>query len=563
MFRWLASQLSSGETATESLDSARSIRALVAEFDAAPADRVIRSLSERFADNLRHRRMAPKGRRALTRLDEYAQPRLTELWESLLTDARGQSISEAVWHTLTNYYRTVHRGYWSCLGDFGESDPLSKNDHAEATIIASRAMSALARYLLLLRLRYRNAHKDVWSHINELIGWVEARGMATALAEQYPGTGITTTIERDLLVALLVEVAPTANLLPAQILALDLLLRPYADRLSVSDTYDEHARPFAYEPSRNESPRRWLKGLAVRPGIRFFGVGAGYVELCTEYESTRASRTVPKWIGWTRCTVDDYGDLLERLVAEWSVSPPQRRQRRDSCSSEILVAHEWADIRRLVTFGELARSGQSLMYDSSNIYGMTNTVLRGRSEVFRDSNAEEVVLANLRSFEQSLRYDATNRWGLTDSSERGIGATAAENCAWVKVGMLVAFRRSDTVDWQIATVRRINATTNARLSIGMTTLPGTVSAARLRLGVGTQDYSRSIGRSETAIEYDALMLQDAVCTLLLPVGVFDTSSKYTLHWNNRQDIVKMERAVERGLNFERVEISILEAARMV
>ena len=248
-------------------------------------------------------------------------------------------------------------------------------------------------------------------------------------------------------------------------------------------------------------------------------------------------------------------------MAEWSVNPPQRRQRREPSPTEILVAHEWADIRRLVTFGELAKSGQSLTYDTSNIYWMNNTALRGRSEVFRDFTGEEVMLANLRSFEQSLNYDATNRWSLTDFSEGGLGATAAANCTWVKVGMLVAYRRLESVDWQIALVRRLNTTVNHRLSIGMTKLPGTVSTARLRLGVDTQDYSRSIGRIES-IEYDALMFQEAVSTLLLPVGVVDTTSKYTLHWNNRQDIVKMEKSVERGLNFERVEISIISAARV-
>lgn len=561
MFRWLAKQFSSVETA-DSLDSARSIRALIAQLNGEPAERALRTLSERFEDIPRQRLSAPKSCSVLRQLDEYAQVPLTELWESLLTEGRGPSASEAVWHTLTNYYRKVHGGYWYCLGNYTESDPLSEQDHADAMIIASRAMTALARYLLLLRMRYRNAPEDVWSHVNNLIGWVERRGNSTALMEQYPGTGIKTTIERELLAALLIEVAPTANLLPAQIHALDRLLRPYGGYYSFSDTYDEHARPFAYEPSRNESPRRWLKGLKLRPGVRFFGVGGAYVELCNACEEARASRGVPDWLGRTRCTADNYRELLERLIAEWSLQPPRRHQRREPCASEILVAHDWADIRRLVTFGELARSGQSLMYDTSNIHYMTNTALRGRSEVFRDFTADEEMLANLRSFEQSLDHDATDPWSLTDSSEGGLGATAAGNCAWVKVGMLVAFRHPDSIDWQLALVRRLNTTVNHRLSIGMTKLPGTVSAARLRLGVGARDYSRSIGRSESAIEYDALVLQDAVCTLLLPVGVVDTTWKYTLHWNKRQDIVKMEKSVDRGLNFERVEISIVEAARV-
>jgi hypothetical protein len=562
MFKWLANQFSPVEAVAESLDSPKSFRALIAELNAAPPDRVVRTLGERFGKIPRQGLTGRKSSRALSQLDEYAQLHLIELWGSLLTEARGQSVSDAVWDLLTSYYRKVHGSYWYCLGNYSDSNPLTAKDHAEAMILASRAMTALAKYMLLLRMRYRSAPKDVWAHVNKLVAWVERRGNSTDLVEQYPGTGITTTIERELLAILLVEVAPTANLLPAQLHALDRCLRPYAGHYSISDTYDEQARPFAYEPSRNESPRRWLKGLQVRPGARFFGIGGAYSELCKACEDAKIARSIPQWIGQTQCTIDDYHDLLQRLVAEWSPQPPRRSQLREPSPGEILVAHDWADIRRLVTFGELARSGQSLMYDTSTIHSMTNSPLRGRSEVFRDFTDEEIMLANLRSFEQSLNRDATDLWNLTDSSERGFGATAAATCAWLKVGMLVAWRRADSIEWEIAVIRRLNSTADHRLSIGMTKLPGKVHAGRLRLGVGLRDYSRSIGRSDPDLEYDALMLKDTNCTLLVPVGVVDTTCKYTLHWNKRQDIVKMERSVDCGLNFERAEISILDARRL-
>ena len=224
MFSWLAGQFRSVETAEESLGSTKSIRALIEELKTAPPDRAVRTLGERFEDIPRQLLGAPESRRAVTRLDEYAQVPLAELWESLLTDSRGQSVSEAVWHTLTNYYQKVHRGYWYCLGKYSESESLSAQDQTDATIIASRAMTALGRYMLLLRMCYLNTPRSVWSHINSLIGWVERRGIGSALVEQYPGTGIETTIERELLVTLLIEVAPTANLLPAQMHALDRLL---------------------------------------------------------------------------------------------------------------------------------------------------------------------------------------------------------------------------------------------------------------------------------------------------------------------------------------------------
>ena len=48
-------------------------------------------------------------------------------------------------------------------------------------------------------------------------------------------------------------------------------------------------------------------------------------------------------------------------------------------------------------------------------------------------------------------------------------------------------RRADSLDWQIALVRRINSTANHRLSVGMTKLSGTVHAARLRLACSVRE----------------------------------------------------------------------------
>ena len=559
MFKWLVNQFSSAEAREGSLDSGTSVRAQLAELDSAPLDRVIRTLTERFDQIPRQGLTARQSSRALSQLDEYAQLRLMELWESLFSDTRGQSVSDAAWNLLIGYYRKVHAGYWYCLESQGDSNSSRARDHANAMMLASRAMTALAKFMLLFRMRYRSAPKDVWARVNNLAAWVERHGDATASLEQYPGAGVKTTIERELLAALLLEVAPTANLLPPQMHILDRLIRLYTAYGSISDTYDERARPFAHDPSRNEPPRRWLKGLQVRTGLRFFGIGTAYGELCKACEDAKNARTIPEWIGRTPCTAADYHELLQRLVAEWSQQPPSRSQPREPLPGEILVAHDWADIRRLVAFGELARSGQSLTYDTSKVNSITDTLARS-AELSRDLTDEEM-LANLRSFEQSLDSDATDSWSLTDYSERGVGATATITCAWLKVGMLIAWRREDSIAWEIGVIRRLSSTADHRLSIGMATLPGKTYAGRLRLGVGLRDYSRSIGRSGPDLEYDALLVDDTAYMLLVPIGALDTTCKYTLHWNKRQDPVKIERPVDRGPNFERVEISIPDAAR--
>lgn len=567
MFKWLAERIAPPVTGAECLGSSRSVRSLIAQLHSETPERIVRSLADTFDSIPQQPGSASNACRGLEQLDEFAQRHLAELWEKLLTEGRGQTVVDSVWSTLSRYYRAVYTGYWHFLGALDPSAKLSEREHAAAMTDAARAMTALARHMLLLRMHYRSAPQEVWVLLNSLVAWVEKRGNTAVVVEQYPGAGLSTTIEREMLTALLIEVAPTANLLPAQMHALDLLLRLYGGYYRIADAYDEQARPFAYEPARNEAPRRWLMGLKTRAGVRFFGVSGAYVELCNERERAKSARSVPEWLAGTRCTLDDYRDLLDRIVAVWSLRPPQRGQRREPCEGEVLVAHDWGDIRRLVKFSELARSGRSLSYDSNIAYGLNHTIRAHGSSTLRDPHSESLtnsqeMLANLVSFEKSLDPDATEPWVLTDSSEDGLGATAATVCPWVKVGMMIALRRPESVEWQIALVRRLNKLPDNRLSIGLAKLSGTLYSARLRLGVGSVDYSRSIGRTDAAVEYDALMLEeDEGCSLLLPVGVVDTTWKYTLTAHSRQETVKMERTIQRGLNFEHVQMTVVETAR--
>ena len=565
MLKWLTDRLAPVTTGAESLGSTRSTRALIGQLETETPERALRSLAGLFSTIPRQPDAAPGACRGLEQLDEFAQKPAAQLWESLLTDGRGQTVVESNWETLSRYYRGVYAAYWHHLSSINASIKLSERDHAAAMTNAARTMTALAKYMLLLRMRYRSAPQEVWALLNELVAWVAKRGNAGGVVRQYPDGAAGTTIEREMLIALLVEVAPTANLLPAQMHALYLLLKRHADHYRVADTYDEQGRPFAYESGRNEAPRRWLMGVPSRTGVRFFGVSGAYVELCNERDRVKAAHGAPDWLKETRCTIDDYRDLLDRLVSVWSLKPPQRRQRREPCAGEILVAHDWTDIRRLVKFGELARAGRSVGYDN-NVLGINNTIKAHTGSTLNDPNeisqtVSQEMLANLVAFEKSLDQDATEPWLMTDSSEDGLGAAAVSDCPWVKVGMMVAIRRPETIEWQLMLVRRLNKLGNNRLSIGLTKLPGTLLCARLRLGVGAVDYGRSITRNESAVEYDALMLQDTVNTLLLPVGVVDTTWKYTLTANRRQDTIKMERLIRRGLNFDHVEIAVVETVR--
>ena len=555
MFGWISDRFSTTGETQGALASARSARALIARLETESPQYAMDELAKQFHAAPREALCTPNGLRALQLLDEWAQPALTKLWDSLLADTHGQTVRAAAWGTLTRYYRRSFLAYWNSVGpSAGTEAPKAQTTES---LSAVRSMAALHRYILLQRTNYLAIAEDSWTHVWRLMSWAEQQQMAATAP--YPHCAATT-IEREFLISLLIEVAPTGNLLPGQILALDHLLHEHADHYRKADRYDAQSTPFSYQPARSEAPQRHLQGLKIHDGMRFFGPGSANAQICAARDAAHALRNPPQWLAQAGCSVEAYVELLDRLAAHWAPDPPRRRHPRESCSGEILVAHDLPTIRRLVKFSELALSGQSLSYDAENIYKVKDTVRTNGDAVnsaFSRVVTPKEALANLVTFEKSLPSDATEAWQLNDSSESGVGASAQPDCPWVKVGMVVAFRLRDSVDWQVALVRRLSRNPQSPLCIGLARLGDKARSARLRRGIGAVDYAKCTGE----IEYDAIILKAATSSLLLPVGVFDQTQKYTLTCENRQQVVKMEKSLERRPNFECVQISEVEMLR--
>jgi hypothetical protein len=160
-----------------------------------------------------------------------------------------------------------------------------------------------------------------------------------------------------------------------------------------------------------------------------------------------------------------------------------------------------------------------------------------------------------------LGDDVTEPWTMNDFSASGLGATAESDCAWVSLGMLIAYRRRESVNWHLAFVRRLIRPTHGSLFIGMARIRGKISSGALRFGVKSKDYTRSLSNRSSEIEYDALRVQDAAPALLLPAGVFDLTHKYTLSCDERERVIMMKKSLERGPNFERIEFAEVDMLR--
>jgi hypothetical protein len=563
MFKWLVQQFSGDGDDPGSLGSERGLEAFIARLPSTSPATAVEAISEQLEQAASLELAPEKLRRALKRLDEHAQEPVATLSAGLFEDDRARTLSDTVWLTLARYYRNAHCGYRICLETLPERSAQSGAERSDAVLIAARAMAALGHYKALLKMRYRDVEPKYWTHVVELATWSTRFGSSSTLIELYPRTGQTSSFEREYLVALLFEAAPFANLLPSQMVALDVILRRYAANYQFSDHYRD-ATPFVLDLQGEPVARRWLKDLPAREGLRFFGVAAAYSQLAQLRKQARASREIPDWLRAAQLDTESYRLLLDLLVSHWSVEPPLRLQRRTRAEGEVLVAHGIDHVRRMIAASEYAKAGGRLSYEDNTPYDykIFRRLRFGSVEEPKPQEAPAKAvspLETLQRFELEGDRQMTERWTVADVSESGLGAMVHAHGGWARVGMLIGFRHLDSLDWHVAIVRRLSRSSRGRLSVGLKMIPGTPCCARLR--VKTSDAASAWLGSATSGEshLDCVMLRhdDGTASLLLEPGRFKGELHCMISFEKRWHSVRLESCMQHGYDYEQVAIRIL------
>lgn len=560
MFKWLAQQFTAPDEDPHSLGSEVGLSNFIDGLPTTVPSRTLEAIGEQF-EQARTLDIAPERlRHALITLDERAQAPLQAVAQSLITDERGRELSDATWLALSRFHRNLYTGYRVCL-DALNTDAERQSAHAQALLIACRSTAALARYKTLLRMRYRDVDAGYWDNLLGLTAWSAHIGAINTLVELYPGCGFQSSVERELLVALLFDAAPIPNLLPPQMAVLETVLRRYAGLYQFSEHFRD-GTPFVVEPATPPVVKRWLKGLKPRPGLRFFGIGTAYPKIAALLKEFRASGELPDWLAGLPIEKTAYGALLDLVLSHWSVEPPQRRQRRDQAEGEMLITRGVAQVRRMVAASEYAKAGGQLSYENNTPYDHKlfgrvrfGSVDASLEQMAAASAPSESPMETLQKFELEGDRQMTERWTITDISESGLGATASAHGGWGRVGMLIGYRRHDSLDWQMAIVRRLSRSQQGRLSVGMQTISARAVTARIRIGAGDTGNAWVAVAGTADVYHDAILLRgDAAPCVLLERGAFTGELDCMLSFEKRWHAATMLRVLESGYDYELVEI---------
>jgi len=564
VLRWIAHRLQRRPTLAQQLRSPKSLKKYLEGLSALKPEHALRAVSGIFEEVPSLKLPSAQLIEALDACDHYAQRLCLVLTDELMENLPKQMVREPIWNTLLSYHRAREKGYRACLLRLETTLPGNEQAYTTSVIFACRAANALARRCVLLGMTYADPGHEVWWQIAQLGAECRVAARSVALTTLYASDVDQTSLEREYLAILLFQSAPIGNLLPTQHHALDLLLRQHAQHFELRDRFDAEARPFVIESHVDARPTRWLPGRKERPGMRFFGPGFAGTEILRERDRAESARRVPHFVQASGITLPLYRELLERVIQHWSLAPPARRHRRHSSQGQVLVGRDLAHVHRLLTFSEMARSGRSLQRASESDYAV-ESILRSRELPQRASltapptsvSATEA-LNNLKTYEDALGRDATAAWTLVDASNEGIGAEAITRGPRLTVGLLVAYRDPESIEWKLATIRRLNRGDAGRIRVGLATMEGRPYPVRLSLDRATPAPETVSG---PALHYEVIKLVAAATYLLVPPGVFGPGWRYTLTEQRRWDLIEVDSNVESGLDFDRAQIRLVQSSK--
>lgn len=345
-------------------------------------------------------------------------------------------------------------------------------------------------------------------------------GLATTRRAPYAGMA-ESSISQETALTLLWETIPFDTLTPEQCEYLERLMTHHAQQIVLKAAMGATA-PFAVLPQGNVVPPARVGD--AKP-ILYVGAGplAGLLAGLTKLPD---DAPLPSWADSPLPDTDLFTlkSLAQRMSAVWERKQIQRGSERVARQDAVFVTGGFDNIRRAIAYAAYVRSGGQLdVYDVRlrTISERLREVLVGLEDEKKQLSPLEVLAA----METAGDSKAVETWPVHDSSARGYNLAVPGYRNWLAVGELLALRESNSIDWQVAIVRRLYVAGKERHA-GIEVLPG------LALPVGMSHEGKAENVSIADLRDTILVRGDAGSCLITPFECV-TNGTYMLMGHGR------------------------------
>lgn len=324
-------------------------------------------------------------------------------------ESRGSSARVA--HVVGTYWNSLATAYRMMLEMHETGDPTAGALKARLPMIAARSIRAFNLHLKWRLLRYAPVELRLWGSLARVWSIAERNRFGRDKVVVYPGPWGDSTVERELLKALMLSVSSTDSLPKVQIEIVERLCAQYSEFFSLQTTPSTGVH-FQFDVESDRIPARHTG--TTTSGTRFFGPSAAAPHLKKLAEDMRATGFVPSTVNLgADYAAHDVIEVLEHLARYWAPAPPARREVRRDSAERVQVVHGFERLLQAVDADEFG-------WD------------------FDERHAEE--------------------WSAANESPGGFGLTVPSGRAeWLALGELVGLKyEEEGAAWGVGIVRRIS-----------------------------------------------------------------------------------------------------------
>ena len=448
-------------------------------------------------------------------VDQAAKNYQRKLSQDYLSNsARLQKFQEIrIWNTVFSFWKHLADAYQGCVAHFQSGGSAWSSLKGQMPVVVARALRALTLQLKWQLLRYGPVEARIWGQMGKLYAYAEDKGFATAPLTVYPGTFGASTVQREFLKGVMLNISSTDSLLPAKLEIAERIVAQFSEFFVMSR---QPAKGCHYHFDLNEDklPARVLSRLPMTPGLRYFGPGSAAEQLEQLIATMRADGVVPSHINLGGAFDPEVVlETLRHLARYWAPNPPARSEERRHSVSRMSVVHDFDEIVATVS-GET----QDLSFDSS-----------------------------------------VETWAVENESEGGYGALMPHNRSdWLRVGTLLGVKLEDGASWGVGIVRRLSAYDHKQRYVGIQVL--TKGATVVKLG--------PVGVSDPAELESALLLPSSAIAakgapemnLLLRPGAFSLQKSMQMRVYERSYLLVPRQLLESGYDFDMARFRVMQRA---
>lgn len=448
-------------------------------------------------------------------IDQAAKNHQRKLSQDYLSgSARLQKFQEIrIWNAVFTFWKQLADSYHMCLTRFQAGASGWGAVKGQVPMVVSRALRALTLQLKWQLLRYGPVEQRVWAQMGTLYAYAEERGFATAKVVVYPGNFGESTVQREFLKGLMLNISSTDSLLPAKLEIAERIVAQFSE-FFVMNRQPAKGCHYYFELNEGKLPARVMTRLQMTPGLRFFGPGSAAQALEQLIATVKADGVVPSQINLGGTFDPELVlEVLRHLARYWAPNPPARSEERRNSVSRISVVHDFDEI-------------------VSTVSGET----------------------------QDLSFDSTVEvWTVENESDSGYGALMPQaRSDWLRVGTLLGVKLDDGASWGVGIVRRLSAYDHKQRYVGIQVLTKGATVVKLAAisAVNDPEPENALLLPSNANDTNGA----AEMNLLLKPGAFSLQKSMEMRAYERTYLLVPRKLVEGGHDFDMARFRVMQRA---